>query len=323
MKSNAFGHRHGWAVALGGLSLGLALMLFAPRLRFVSETLLLLGGVHLVGAVVAVGSLRSLWARRPAYSEKAILRATSNGSYDFGWTPGWMNGLWMAALLELMGAVAVAVAAPAYWPLAFALLLLATGQLAGSRFLRKGLRPDHVVLPMVEVVRGDRDRILDAGAGTGRTTIALGRVLRGGKVVALDRFDAGYIVGGGRGHLEHNLEVAGLTERVEIAEGDVTALPYGDASFDGTVSAHMIDHLGPEDREKALRELRRVVRPGGRLLMLVWVPTWEMFASFNLLAFAFLTPRRRWRELVQEAGWELRDEGMINGTFFLLAERPS
>ena len=51
---------------------------------------------------------------------------------------------------------------------------------------------------------------------------------------------------------------------LELRQGDATSLPYEDASFDG---AFLVTVLGEiPDQEKALRELRRVLRPGGRVV---------------------------------------------------------
>ena len=50
---------------------------------------------------------------------------------------------------------------------------------------------------------------------------------------------------------------------LELRQGDATSLPYEDASFDG---AFLVTVLGEiPDQEKALRELRRVLRPGGHV----------------------------------------------------------
>jgi len=55
---------------------------------------------------------------------------------------------------------------------------------------------------------------------------------------------------------------------VEFRQGDAQDLPYGDASFDAVVCGYGIIHVSHPDR--ALREMRRVLRPGGRLAVSVW-----------------------------------------------------
>lgn len=70
-----------------------------------------------------------------------------------------------------------------------------------------------------------------------------------------------------------------------------------------------------------MREILRVLKPGGRFLLIVWVPTWTMFAIANVLAL-FLAPKRSWRRMAAGAGFVLGDEGMFNGSWFALLEKP-
>lgn len=58
----------------------------------------------------------------------------------------------------------------------------------------------------------------------------------------------------------------GLTDRVTLQEGDATRLPFGDAAFDAVTIAFGIRNVG--DVPRALREMRRVLRPGGCALIL-------------------------------------------------------
>ena len=71
---------------------------------------------------------------------------------------------------------------------------------------------------------------------------------------------------------------AGLSDRIEISEGDATALEFPDAAFDAAVSTQVLEYLA--DPDAALVELARVLRPGGRLVLidtdfdsLVWAAT--------------------------------------------------
>jgi SAM-dependent methyltransferase len=324
MKGHDIPHRHAWVVGIIGLIVGLVFLIYVPSLKGVSGVILLVAAVHIVGAVIFSGAIYAL-ASRPFARLWARLvpgkRKLAAERLDFGWSPGWMNGLWIAALAVGTAAVVMQVAAPSWWPAAFLLLLLAANLFAGNIFLRSSKRMEYVVLPMVDLLSDERDTVLDAGCGSGRTSIALTRAHRHARIVALDRFDAEYIEQGGRVLLERNLRIAGITDRVTVEKGDITALPFADGAFDSAVSAHVMDHLGP-NKKRGLGEILRVLKPGGRFLLIVWVPGWVMFAIANVVSF-FLTSKHAWREMAGRAGFEIRQEGIHNGTWFLLLQKPS
>jgi len=241
--------------------------------------------------------------------------------YDFGWSRIAYAIPWLVAAALLAAAVVFQLKWPALWGAWFVLAVLAINSFAGGLLLRTSDRADHAPLPFVDLLASDGDRVLDAGCGAGRTTLALSKVLKKGTITAFDRFDAGYIDGGGRALLDRNLRIAGLTGRVEIVKGDLTRLPFPDAHFDSAVSAHVIDHLGPH-KQAALAELRRVLKPGARLLMVVWVPGWASFAMGSAFSF-LLTSKPRWRALAAAAGFRIRDEGHFDGLWFALLERSA
>jgi SAM-dependent methyltransferase len=57
------------------------------------------------------------------------------------------------------------------------------------------------------------------------------------------------------------------TEWLERLPGRATSLPLEDASFDAVLCVEVVEHLEEEEREPALREMVRVLRPGGRLIL--------------------------------------------------------
>ncbi len=101
----------------------------------------------------------------------------------------------------------------------------------------------------VEQVVHKGDHVLDACCGTGDLAIAARS--RGADVVGLDFSEA-------------MLERArGKSGEIEWVRGDVLALPFDDASFDAVTVGFGVRNV--DDLEAGLGELRRVLRPGGRL----------------------------------------------------------
>jgi demethylmenaquinone methyltransferase/2-methoxy-6-polyprenyl-1,4-benzoquinol methylase len=103
-------------------------------------------------------------------------------------------------------------------------------------------------------------RILDLAAGTGASSVALAR--SGADVVAAD-FSPGMIAEGKRRY--GSAAAGGGIPNLSFVEADATALPFGDAEFDTVTMSFGLRNVN--DPKKALRELLRVTKPGGRLVV--------------------------------------------------------
>ena len=110
------------------------------------------------------------------------------------------------------------------------------------------------------------DRLLDLGAGNGRHSFEA--LKRGARVVALDlRPEELRLAGAWMAAMAE----AGQCERPGIlVQGDALALPFAPASFDHVIASEVLEHIPDDDR--AMAEIARVLRPGGRLA--VSVPRW-------------------------------------------------
>jgi demethylmenaquinone methyltransferase/2-methoxy-6-polyprenyl-1,4-benzoquinol methylase len=156
------------------------------------------------------------------------------------------------------------------------------------------------------------DRVLDIAAGTGTSSAAIART--GARVTALD-FSAGMVAVGRQRHPE-----------IEFVEGDATKLPFDDASFDAVTISFGLRNV--KDPHTALVEMRRVLVPGGRLVICEFttppnglvrrgydfylakvMPRIVALSSTNPEAYTYLMDSiRDWPAQAVLAGW-LRDAG--------------
>jgi len=144
---------------------------------------------------------------------------------------------------------------------------------AMNRVMTAGLDRRWRRVTVEQVVRNG-DRVLDACCGTG--DLALAARARGADVVGLDFSEA-------------MLERArAKSSDVEWVRGDVLALPFDDASFDAVTVGFGVRNV--DDLEAGLRELRRVLRPGGRLGILEITRPRGVVAPFYRLWFDRVVP---------------------------------
>ncbi|MBN9792441.1 SAM-dependent methyltransferase [Pseudonocardia sp. TMWB2A] len=111
-------------------------------------------------------------------------------------------------------------------------------------------------------------RVLDVGCGRGAVTVAVARRVPRGRVAGVDLWRRGDQSGNDPATTRANLEAAGVAERVELHTADMRDLPFPDASFDLVVSSLAVHNLPrSEDRDRAVDEMCRVLRPDGRLVV--------------------------------------------------------
>lgn len=106
----------------------------------------------------------------------------------------------------------------------------------------------------------DPARVLDLATGTADLALLIARRYPAARVVGLD--PAERMLAAGRAKAGK----AGVADRVRLITGDAETLPFPDASFDGVTIAFGIRNV--PDRPRALREMYRVTRPGGRIAIL-------------------------------------------------------
>ena len=108
-------------------------------------------------------------------------------------------------------------------------------------------------------------RVLEVGCGTGSLLMSIKRTHPRVDVTGLDPDPKALA------RAQRKADAASVT--VQLDRGFSDALPYPDASFDRVFSCFMLHHLnGVEEKQQTLREIRRVLKPGGRLHLLDFAP---------------------------------------------------
>ncbi|HTA13772.1 MAG TPA: class I SAM-dependent methyltransferase [Solirubrobacteraceae bacterium] len=143
--------------------------------------------------------------------------------------------------------------------------------------------------------------ILDAGCGSGRNMIDLARH---GSVTGIELSDT-------------SVALAREREVGEVVEGSVLDMPFDDHAFDLTVSLDVIEHL--EDDVGALRELRRVTKQGGALLVTVPAYQWLWSGHDEINHHHRRYNRRTLLAAADSAGWRLESSSHFNSLLLPVA----
>lgn len=134
--------------------------------------------------------------------------------------------------------------------------------------------------------RGD-ESVLDVGCGRGLFLISAAKRLKSGKATGVDIWRSEDLSGNSADATMNNAKAEGLANRIKIENTDARKLPFGANSFDVVVSSLAIHNIdGSTERAKALREIARVLKPGGYLAIFDIFYTGEYAKLLGQLGFS-------------------------------------
>jgi len=114
-------------------------------------------------------------------------------------------------------------------------------------------------------LRGD-ERVLDVGCGRGLLAIGAAKRLKNGKVIGIDVWSPFDLSGNTPDAAMANVKLEGVADKVRIENGDAQKLVYPDNHYDVVVSSLVLHNIPEaEARAQAVREMFRVLKPGGKL----------------------------------------------------------
>ena len=117
------------------------------------------------------------------------------------------------------------------------------------------------------VWRGD-ERVLDVGCGLGLFLIGAAKRLKTGRAVGIDLWQAEDLSGNTPAGTLNNATIEGVADKVEVHTGDARKLPFDDASFNVVLSSMALHNIyNADERQTAVREIARVLKSGGRVLI--------------------------------------------------------
>jgi demethylmenaquinone methyltransferase / 2-methoxy-6-polyprenyl-1,4-benzoquinol methylase len=142
------------------------------------------------------------------------------------------------------------------------------------------------------------EQILDVATGTAGVALALVRRTRA-RVTGVDVTPA--MLGGARVRIARAGAEPGA--RIQLVAGQAERLPFPDATFDALTFTYLLRYVS--DPEATLREIARVVKPGGTIASLefavpenrFWRAWWWLYTRFVLPAAGFVTGGREWYEV--------------------------
>ena len=127
-------------------------------------------------------------------------------------------------------------------------------------------------------------KILDVATGTGDFALTSYEILKPGKITGIDISEGMLELG------RKKIIKAGLEHHIELLNGDSEAILFEDNSFDAVTVAFGVRNF--ENLEQGLSEIKRVLKPGGRLIILECTkPSLPIVKQFYNFYMKFITPK--------------------------------
>jgi SAM-dependent methyltransferase len=245
--------------------------------------------------------------------------------YDFGYPWPFTYGHLIAA--GIFGSLTLAA-----WRYRRPLSMVAAGvltlwALAGAYIVHHVVYIDRPVsLPTERFLSSGAGRVLDLGAGSGRSAVMVLRARPRATLTALDIYTGHFgIRENTPATLMANARIAGVADRIDVKVGDMRRIPLGDQTYDAVISVAAIDHLRANDVRTALGEARRVLKPDGELLLMnINVDAWIRTAFPWMHGHGYFgrpQDASRWRSMIETAGFQLIEQGTRPATVYFLARK--
>lgn len=192
---------------------------------------------------------------------------------------------------------------------------------AHEQFSQRHSLPAHVIFELGQIQ--PTDDLVYVGLGLRDTPIQLSRRLTRGHLDAIDVYNPRAAPGSVLARQRRPTPPSLRDPRLTWLEGSIDLLPLPDASVQLVAMSYtLVEFWQHGDRSRLLREIRRILRPEGHLLLAEPARTRTQLLMLGPAALR-LPPPEYWRQQLRDAGFNITREQNVNGYYFCFrADKP-
>ena len=174
-----------------------------------------------------------------------------------------------------------------------------------------GLQSDDLLFAMSQAQ--PTDNLANIDLGLRQQAIILSRHLTTGKITVIDVYNPQLATGAGLARARLQAPSTKQDPRLTWYDGHISLLPMPDSSVTAVFMSQVLSEFSQHgDRQTLLREIRRILKPSGRLLVTEQTASWLNWLLAGT-STARLHPTEYWRDLLLEAGFEIHRQENIQG----------
>jgi ubiquinone/menaquinone biosynthesis C-methylase UbiE len=199
----------------------------------------------------------------------------------------------------------------------------------------------HNIISMLGL--SGKEKILDIGSGRGLYAIEAAKQLDNGKVVAIDVWDPSAVphlkfqhklsqpTGNSLNNAVHNAELSGVKNKIKFINMDANHLEFDADTFDIAICGFILGHL-KKHRTHAIKEVFRILKPGGKLVLVDNVRDFVYFllSTPHLFLLSLIRgtkacqlTRKKWLNDITETGFHIQEYTTQKGLIRLIAKKPN